>query len=224
MGKGKTRRRSSGAKVSFSLSACLLVIIGSFFLALFTVSALGVPLSTASPPISTTIKEILDNPDPYLGLTVSVEGYLTYIVPEGKIGGAVYLTDGEGNMIETYGPPPVGLPYGEPVNVVGQVTLDRNLEKVLLQVRSIYHSGQTVYQSAGGGEVTTVTVTATKTVTVTISGTATIKQVTVTGASTNREATTPPSLMALLGSPTFLTVWIIYAIIGFVVVAAVART
>lgn len=220
---GKKRvHRSSGSKTTSSIVAYLLVIIASFFLAASTMSAFGIPLATTSAPVSTTIKEILENPDNYLGLTVSVEGYLTTVCPETGIGCAVYLSDDEGNMIETYGPSPVGLPIGERVRAVGQVTLDRNLEKVLLHIEAIYQSGQTVYQSAGGGETITVTqtVTTTKTVTVTISGTTTTKEVTLPAEGSGRGA----SLSILLASPAFLAIWAIYAIIGIAIVTVATRS
>lgn len=219
---GKKRvHRSSGSKASPSIVAYLLVIIASFFLAASTMSAFGIPLATTSTPVSTTIKEILENPDSYLGLTVSVEGYLTIICPETGMGCAVYLSDGEGNMIETYGPSPIGLPIGQLVTAVGQITLNRNLDKVLLHVEAIYQSGQTVYQSTGGGEVTTVTqtVTTTKTVTVTISGTTTTKEVTLPAGGSSQRAGLP----TLLTSPTFLAIWAIYAIIGIAIVTIATR-
>ena len=216
------RRKS---EVFASVFACLLVVIIGFFLAAYTVSALNIPLSFTTTPVSATIIEILQNPDAYYGLIVSTEGYLTTVCPENQIGCAVYITDGQGNMIETYGPSPVELPIGEYVVVIGQVSLDKNLEKVILNVQSVYQHGQLVYKRStrDRDQVTVITVTTTKTVTVTVGGTITTKEITLPTRSSVHKTNLLGDVPHLLTSPTFLVLWIAYSIVGLAIVSILSK-
>ena len=208
-----------------SVFAGLLVVIIGFFLAAYTVSALNIPLSFTTTPISTTINEILQNPDAYYGLTVSTEGYLTTVCPENQIGCAVYITDDQGNMIETHGPSPAELPIGEYVTVVGQVSLDQKLEKVILHVQSVYQHGQLVYKRSPGDreQATIITVTTTKTITVTLGGTTTTKEITPPTGSSIHKTNLVADIPRLLTSPTFLILWIAYSIVGIAIVSILSE-
>ena len=200
----------------------LLVLLGSFVAAFMTVRALNLkPFSTTSPAniIPASIQEILEHPEDWLGSKVAVSGTLVMKQPEQHIGVATYLQDDSGNMIEIYGPPPMGLPYGSLVDVIGTVELWG--DKILLHVESIHKSGELVYQRYPGHEAkTTVTVT----VTVTVHHTETVKEVEVSGGSqTPDQGETQTNLSEMIMSPTFLAIWLIYLVIGVGIAAALAK-
>ena len=198
----------------------LLVLLGSFVAAFMTVRALNLkPFSTAQANIiPTTIQEILESPEDWIGSRVAVSGTLVR-KPGHGIGIATYLQDDSGNMIEIYGPPPMGLPYGSLVDVIGIVELWG--DKILLHVESIHKSGELVYQRYPGHETkTTVTVT----VTVTVHHTETVKEVEVSGGSqTPDQGETQTNLSEMIMSPTFLAIWLIYLVIGVGIAGALAR-
>ena len=157
----------------------ILVLLGSFMAAVMTVSSLNLKsFSTTSPAniIPASIQEILEHPEDWLGSKVAVKGTLVMKQPEQSIGVATYLQDDSGNMIEIYGPPPMGLPYGSLVDVIGTVELWG--DKIQLHVESIHKSGELVYQRYPGREAK-----ATVTVTVTVHHTETVKEVEVSGGS-----------------------------------------
>ena len=197
----------------------LLVLLGSFIAAFMTVQALNLkPFSTISPTniIPTTIQDILESPEDWIGSKVAVKGTLVK-KPGHGIGIATYLQDDSGNMIEIYGPPPMGLPYGSLVDVIGTVELWG--DKILLHVESIYESGKLVYQRYPGHEAKT-----TVTVTVTVHHTETVKEVEVSGGSqTPDQGETQTNIFEMITSPTFLAIWIIYLVIGVGIVAALAK-
>ena len=197
----------------------LLVLLGSFIAAFMTVQALNLkPFSTAQANIiPASIQDILEHPEDWIGSKVAVKGILVMQSKEQHIGVATYLQDDSGNMIEIYGPPPVGLPYGSLVDVIGTVELWG--DKILLHVDSIYESGKLVYQRSPGHEAK-VTVT----VTVTVHHTETVKEVEVSGGSqTPDQGETQTNIFEMITSPTFLAIWIIYLAIGAGIIAALAK-
>ena len=198
----------------------LLVLLGSFVAAFMTVRALNLkPFSTTSPAniIPASIQEILEHPEDWLESKVAVSGILVMKQPEQHIGVATYLQDDSGNMIEIYGPPPMGLPYGSLVDVIGTVELWG--DKILLHVESIHKSGELVYQRVPGHEAKT-----TVTVTVTVHHTETVKEVEVSGGSgIPDQGETQTNICEMIMSPTFLAIWLIYLVIGVGIAAALAR-
>ena len=198
----------------------LLVLLGSFVAAFMTVQALNLkPFSTTSPAniIPASIQEILEHPEDWLGSKVAVKGTLVMKQPEQSIGVATYLQDDSGNMIEIYGPPPMGLPYGSLVDVIGTVELWG--DEIQLHVESIHKSGELVYQRYPGHEAKT-----TVTVTVTVHHTETVKEVEVSGGSqTPDQGETQINISEMIMSPTFLAIWLIYLVIGVGIAAALAK-
>ena len=213
----RSRYRSS---MSFG-PMIILVLLGSFMAAVMTVSSLNLKsFSTTSPAniIPASIQEILEHPEDWLGSKVAVSGILV-VKPGHGIGAATYLQDDSGNMIEIYGPPPMGLPYGSLVDVIGTVELWG--DEIQLHVESIYKSGELVYQRYPDHEAKT-----TVTVTVTVHHTETVKEVEVAGGlsgASDQGEEAQPSLLNTLMSPTFLAIWAIYTVIGAGIVVALAK-
>ena len=207
-------------KSSPSLAPMILVVLlGSFVAAFMTVQALNLkPFSTTQANIiPTTIQDILESPEDWIGSKVAVKGILVMKHHEHHIGVATYLQDDSGNMIEIYGPPPIGLPYGSLVDVIGTVELWG--DKILLHVESIHKSGELVYQRSPGHEAK-----ATVTVTVTVHHTETVKEVEVSGGSqTPDQGETQANIFEMIMSPTFLAIWLIYLVLGAGIAAALAR-
>jgi len=197
----------------------LLVLLGSFIAAFMTVQALNLKPFSTTPVniIPTTIQDILESPEDWIGSKVAVSGTLVMQSKEQHIGVATYLQDESGNMIEIYGPPPIGLPYGSLVDVIGIVELWG--DKILLHVESIHRSGELVYQRSPGHEAKT-----TVTVTVTVHHTETVKEVEVSGGSgIPNQGETQTNIFDMIMSPTFLAIWLIYLVIGAGIVAALAK-